>query len=253
MLHLGKSIAVLVTARVLQGFSASVVWIVGLALLADTVPTEEIGQAMGYVYLAMSMGLLLGPLLGGVIFDKAGYDAVFAVAYAIVAVDVALRLVAVEKKVARKWEEPEVAPGTELEQRDGEETAAPDEGQLIPRTGRKAPSVVTLLKSTRMLVSLWCSIVMATLMTSLDAVLPLYVRATFEWTSLGAGTIPSSTGKASKTTETNVSNKVFSSSRSSSHPSSAQSSATSPTAWAQNGSPPPVSSWPSRSGRSSAS
>jgi len=37
MLCLGRSMAVLVTGRILQGLSASVVWVVGLALVADTV------------------------------------------------------------------------------------------------------------------------------------------------------------------------------------------------------------------------
>lgn len=35
---------VLVIARVFQGFSASVIYTVGLALIADTVPAEEVGS-----------------------------------------------------------------------------------------------------------------------------------------------------------------------------------------------------------------
>ena len=48
MLCAGRGLALLLAGRILQGLSASVVWTVGLALLSDTVPKEEVGQAMGY-------------------------------------------------------------------------------------------------------------------------------------------------------------------------------------------------------------
>ena len=49
MLCAGSSIPVLITGRILQGLSASVVWTVGLAILSDTVSKDEIGKAMGYM------------------------------------------------------------------------------------------------------------------------------------------------------------------------------------------------------------
>jgi len=54
MLCAGRGLALLLAGRILQGLSASVVWTVGLALLSDTVPKEEIGQAMGYATSAYS-------------------------------------------------------------------------------------------------------------------------------------------------------------------------------------------------------
>lgn len=83
-------------------------WVVGLALLADTVPPQHLAQAMGYVSLGMSLGLLVAPMLGGIVFDRAGYNAVFGMAYALVGVDIVLRLLLVEKKVAARWD-PEAA------------------------------------------------------------------------------------------------------------------------------------------------
>lgn len=103
MLCVGSSIGVLTGARVLQGVSAAVVWVVGLALLVDTVGSAEVGQAMGYVGISMSLAILLAPLLGGVVFAKAGYYAVFAMAFGLIAVDVVLRLVMIEKKIAVRW------------------------------------------------------------------------------------------------------------------------------------------------------
>ena len=103
MLCVGSGIAVLATGRVLQGISAAVVWVVGLALLVDTVGPEEVGQAMGYVGLSMSLALLVAPLLGGIVFASSGYYAVFAMAFGLMALDVVLRVIMIEKKVAVKW------------------------------------------------------------------------------------------------------------------------------------------------------
>ncbi|KAF2865107.1 MFS transporter-like protein [Massariosphaeria phaeospora] len=104
MLNVSSQIGVWVVARILQGCSAAVVWVVGLALLADTVPQENLAQAMGYVSLAMSLGILVAPMLGGIVFDRAGYNAVFAMAYALVGLDIVLRLLLIEKKVAARWD-----------------------------------------------------------------------------------------------------------------------------------------------------
>lgn len=49
LLALGRSIAVLVLARVLQGLSAAVVWTVGLAMVLDTVGPENLGKMVGTV------------------------------------------------------------------------------------------------------------------------------------------------------------------------------------------------------------
>ncbi|CAK3756241.1 MFS-type transporter [Lecanosticta acicola] len=108
MLCVGNSIAVFAVGRILQGASAAVVWVVGLALLVDTVGPEEIGIAMGYIGLSMSMAILLAPLLAGVVFANAGYYAVFAMVFGLIIVDIILRFAMIEQKYARKWlsEEP---------------------------------------------------------------------------------------------------------------------------------------------------
>ncbi|TKA76737.1 hypothetical protein B0A49_02707 [Cryomyces minteri] len=226
MLCVGNSIGVLVAGRVLQGISAAVVWTVGLALLVDTVGQKDVGQAMGWVGLSMSMGVLVAPLLGGVVFERGGYNAVFAMAFGLIGVDVVLRLLLVEKKVARRWlKEPgEVDGETVVGARAGEQTGneaagleddsarsspvdkAPKESEpasiepqppaspsppttLKRRIVANLPPIITLLASRRLLAALWGCLVQASLLTSFDSVLPLFVRATFGWTSTGAGLI----------------------------------------------------------------
>lgn len=77
MFCLGRSIPVLVVARVLQGASAGTVWTVALALLSDTVGKDESAQALGFVAAAYSCGTLVGPLLGGLVYQQSGYYEVF--------------------------------------------------------------------------------------------------------------------------------------------------------------------------------
>lgn len=101
-LCLGRTIALLIIGRILQGLSAAIVWTVGLALMVDTVP-DKIGEAMGYSAIAMSMGLLVSPAIGGAVFAAKGYFAVYYIAFGCIFLDISLRLVLIEKKIARQW------------------------------------------------------------------------------------------------------------------------------------------------------
>ena len=133
-LCLGKTIGLLVLGRLLQGFSAAIVWSVGCALLVDTVG-DSVGVAMGYVNLAMSMGLLIAPVIGGAVYEAAGYYAVFYVAFGIVVLDILLRLIMIEKKVARQWEsEDDGVPITSTARNDAEKATLSPDGEPNPTT-----------------------------------------------------------------------------------------------------------------------
>ncbi|KAL8647674.1 MAG: hypothetical protein Q9210_005413 [Variospora velana] len=113
MLCFGNTIGVLVAGRILQGVSAAIVWTVGLALLVDTVGQKEVGQVMGFVSISMSIAILVAPLLGGVVYDRGGYYSVYYMAFALIVLDIILRIAMIEKKVAHKWDkaaEPTSAP-----------------------------------------------------------------------------------------------------------------------------------------------
>lgn len=61
-----ETVSSLVIARSLQGLSAAVVWTVGLALVVDTVGKDQVGAAMGYVSMALTVGTVFGPFIGGI-------------------------------------------------------------------------------------------------------------------------------------------------------------------------------------------
>lgn len=90
------SLHVLIVARALQGLSAAAVWVVGLAVIADSVPSERVSEALGYTTIALTWGCLLGPLLGGIMYEKVGFHGAFAIPIGLIAVDVALRFAMIE-------------------------------------------------------------------------------------------------------------------------------------------------------------
>jgi MFS family permease len=215
MLMLARALWLLVLGRILQGFSAAIVWTVGQALLVDTVGQKQIGQTLGWLSLSMSLGVLIAPVLGGVVYEKAGYYAVYYVALGLIILDIVLRLALVEKKIARQWGVEERVEEESVEDRVGgaaittldhpsdgsnnldekgeevfeSQTPTPEQAVAATQPHSKLPPVLTLLASRRLLAALWGMVVQGSLMTAFDSVVPLYVQETFGWTSTGAGLV----------------------------------------------------------------
>lgn len=198
--------------RCAKGGLTNLSWVVGLALLSDTVPQDRLAFATGWVMIGMSLGLLIAPLLGGVVFDHAGYNAVFGMCYALIGLDVILRLLLVEKKVAARWEDetstgvpvcvshgppddmhPECTTPTSPHPDPEKATAValdiPHASVTEYRQRRRdrLPPVLSLLYSRRLLAALLGALIQSTLLTSFDSVLTIHAANIFGWTSTGAG------------------------------------------------------------------
>ena len=172
------------------------------------------------VVIALMRLRLVAPLLGGIVLAKAGYDAVFEMTLGLIGVDILLRFVTIERKVAMEWSRVAVlktAAGHEKE-RDVEEAPAEVEqimsedaetdeehrlpatiqGRLpsenspaLPRPRRRVqlPAILTLLSSRRLLSALWGTLVEGAIFSGLETVLPLQTQAAFGWGSEGGGLI----------------------------------------------------------------
>ena len=190
---LGHNMAMLLTARVLQGVSAAVVWTVGLALVADTVGHQSIGQALGYVSISMSLGNVFAPMLGGIVYDRAGYYAVYYMFFCVILLDISLRMVLVERKVAQEW----LTMGAQQAEERSIPTNSEYDGSNRPllakppsqRSSKPREALWFLFSSRRLCVALICSLIGAVLLTVWDATLPLYVNRLFGWSSLGGGLV----------------------------------------------------------------
>jgi MFS family permease len=123
MVAVARKYWILLTARLFQGGSSAVVWTVGLAVVADTLPTKQLGFAMGTIGSVVSLAMVSAPVLGGTIFNAFGYEAVFWVLGGLLSFDVILRLLMIERCDARKWG---IVIDSDLEQEGDEHQMFPD-------------------------------------------------------------------------------------------------------------------------------
>ena len=93
----------LIVARAFGGLSSGIIFTAGLALIADSVARDEVGACMGFALSGMTWGALIAPMLGGIIYKRAGYYAIFITMLGVITFDFILRAVMIEKKAAGDW------------------------------------------------------------------------------------------------------------------------------------------------------
>ncbi|KAL4998022.1 major facilitator superfamily domain-containing protein [Aspergillus recurvatus] len=213
LLAIARTTTMFVIARLLQGGATAMVAVAGLALLTDSVPLDNLGQTIGYQGSAVALGFLLGPLLGGVVYDKAGYDVVFRMAFALVGLDLVMRFAMIEKGVAAKWTDTDPSAGSSQEPilssggyagyqtfADDRETEADESGESTLTDGQsqdyeqeheyeeaRQPTFLQIAKQPRVVISSFGLLVQGLLFSAFDATIPIFVETTFNWTPLGAG------------------------------------------------------------------
>lgn len=183
LLCVAKNIATFVVGRFIQGASGGVVWTVGLALISDVADDNNIAQLMGYPGAAMSMGLVFGPLIGGIVYERAGYYPVFGICFGILVLDVVLRIL---MKEPRKNHPHHSSQGSD--QSFSIDATSEHSDTLEEDTEKPAATMamVKLLQSPRILAGLLVSIVMGWLFSSFDSVLTMHVKEVFSFNSLEA-------------------------------------------------------------------
>lgn len=77
MFMLLRTFALLLVSRILQGISGTAIFTLGFALLADCVGAERLAFAAGNAMIGISLGGIMGPVLGGVLYDHLGYYSVW--------------------------------------------------------------------------------------------------------------------------------------------------------------------------------
>jgi len=99
----GAHYYLVIVARMAQGAAAAATWTAGLALIAENYPDKRV-QMMGLAMVGSTAGSVVGPLAGGWLFDKGGYELPFLITAAMVAIDACLliALLPKDKGVAQK-------------------------------------------------------------------------------------------------------------------------------------------------------
>lgn len=207
---LATSIEVLIAARIFQGISGATVWTIGLALVMDTVGSEKLGVTIGSIFSFISMGELVAPVLGGVVYDKVGSNAVFGMGIALLGVDFGMRVAVIEKKVARKWGFEEEVGGSEeggaSENGNRNDNGNEEVGEEAPLLGNGKDSnieswkiqkelpgfvkkfpILYLLSSPRLLTAELVAFMQATILAVFDATIPTQSQSLFGFTALQTG------------------------------------------------------------------
>jgi len=97
-------LAGLVVARAVQGLGAAVMMALSMAFVADIVPREQTGRAMGLLGTMSAVGTAMGPSLGGLLIASLGWRAIFWVQapLAAVALLLVLRTLPLDKPTERR-------------------------------------------------------------------------------------------------------------------------------------------------------
>lgn len=197
LLSFGQTIAVLAVARILQGMSAAVVWTIGMALIMDTVGSDKLGVTIGSIFSFISVGELVSPILGGIVYEKAGSNAVFGMGFGLLVVDFMMRLVLIEKKVAARYGKEDDDQQEEEEHEEEADEESPLMGKKVNleewRIQKEQPKWVKLfpivfcLKNPRLLTAQVVAFMQATIIAVFDATIPTEAQDLFGFNSLKAG------------------------------------------------------------------
>ncbi|KAI0078476.1 MFS general substrate transporter [Panus rudis PR-1116 ss-1] len=216
MLMEAPSYWLMVLARVIQGISSSVVWVVGLALLCDTAPEGIIGKQLGIAMTGLSLGqvynifrFLVGPPVGGALYHTFGFRGPFIFGIIITMVDLIGRLLVIERKDALRFG---VDPGRPVKESsidketkergdtDNPSPAGPPQqaGDNNLETVEVAPPpprlshnkvVLTLLRSPRALTVMLNALIYGITYTSTEPTLPLHLQDVWGLSSSAVGIV----------------------------------------------------------------
>lgn len=216
VLCLTKVIWLYMVGRLLQGFSAAVVWTVGLAIIADTGEPNNLGFLMSFPGMASSLGVFLGPLIGGIVYEKSGYYSVFYVVFGVIILDIILRLFMLEKGQLNKYRHEravqfgqmnpqqlteeqtlymarfiDVPPSDDAAHKAKQKELQELHGSHIKLFGkrRQIPAIISLLKYPRIINAVLLGTAIAWVPTCLDTTLPLRLTELFEYNSMQSGLV----------------------------------------------------------------
>ncbi|KAJ5986942.1 hypothetical protein N7451_011307 [Penicillium sp. IBT 35674x] len=171
----GHSSALLIVARVCQGFSGAVVGVLSFAIVADTAPPEKRGEYMAFVSVSYTWGMISGPVLGGLLFDHFGVHGAFALPAFLLICDIILRMMILENKMD---EDDAVSPQT-----------TEDAPLLSLRDYTDASLSLRDFIDVRFMTAVLTEITISSMLSAFETTLPLFTMETYKWSSTNAGLV----------------------------------------------------------------
>ena len=210
MLCAGTTLGALMAARLLQGVSVAIVWAVGFATLQDLVGASELGRVTGSIFSIVSVGELVAPALGGWLYDMGGMNAVFALCATVLVVDLAMRLLMLDKLEMEKYKVVSDLDGDESDSDLSETTTAQscsgDNDETSPLLQRRDEvknldfripenagwlarnlPVLFCMRNSRLSMAMAMALVQGIVVGVIDATVPIQLSTLFSFTSKQVG------------------------------------------------------------------
>jgi MFS family permease len=167
-----SSVPILLLGRVMQGIAGSAVWIIGFATVADTISPNHIGFALSMMMSCANTGTISGPAVAGLLLEAVGYWMTWSVPLVVLTIDFIARVCMIESPASPSSSATNGSP-TENE-------------SLLPSCEEQIPPGIggfwrIMLCNGRVMTCLLIITMGATVSTSFDATLPLYVEEKFGW------------------------------------------------------------------------
>ncbi|RAO73567.1 uncharacterized protein BHQ10_009579 [Talaromyces amestolkiae] len=212
------SVGILICGRIILAIGGNAAWIIGMATLADTVGSENRAKTLGAISVVYNSGLLVGPMVSGWLLRLVGYWPTWITAFAILIIDMLVRLVIIEKPKeqengndvksgstpTRENNEHTLPEDADVEATAAEADTSNSTSETTPllqaqmantsdiqdRSAQKSPTQQThgvsnfyrvVLSHPRALTAMACHMTSSLVVTSLDTTLPLHVIRDFGW------------------------------------------------------------------------
>ncbi|KAI4522902.1 MFS general substrate transporter [Schizophyllum commune Loenen D] len=190
---------VMCLARIIQGFASSIVWVLGLALLCDCTPASSVGQKLGFAMMGLSVGSIVGPPVGGALYERFGFRGPFIFGIGCSVADLVGRIVIIERKDALRWAQTgaPAAPGGLEEGRSSPSVVSPPDAvaRTISNSSSRKPhfSAVQVLhklrRSPRAIVTVFMTFVWGYVLFAQEPTMPLHLEDNYGLSSSKVGLI----------------------------------------------------------------
>ena len=104
---LAPTFYLLLLGRLFQGAAAAATWTAGLALIAEHFPAKRV-EMIGYALMGSTAGSLLGPIIGGSLYEVGGYALPFAATGVLVAIDAGMRVFLLPRDMGSRQASPDI-------------------------------------------------------------------------------------------------------------------------------------------------
>ncbi|RAH71384.1 MFS general substrate transporter [Aspergillus aculeatinus CBS 121060] len=212
----------LIIGRLIQTVAGSVIWIVGMAMLANAAGARHLSKAFGVAVLLVSAGLLTGPAVSAALYKFVSYGVMWSSAFLVLLIGLALQLLVLEPRGDGARASSTTAPkdtGTRDEEQNSEaQTLDATTAPLLPSspaaearsytyhatttptttdtdppspagssTPDKANIYWLILRKKRVAAGLLGDTLLAVVIASFEATIPLHIREVFRWDGFHAG------------------------------------------------------------------